>query len=241
MQFSDITNKTGILQGIEEKIFGDKGYGRITDDTDLLYQFTNRVNRGLDRFYFLAMTADGRWQWDDNNYQDTAIATTNIVANQRIYVFALEHLEIEKVLIKDDSGVWRVIDPINSSDSSEVAYIENNTGRTGLPTKYDKRGDVLYLDLTPSFNSASGLKIYFRRGADYFVYSDTTKKPGFASVFHHYLVDFASAGYAIDRQMAIGKNLFDLRNESEAEITTYFSKRNRDERQALTVTYQNNR
>lgn len=241
MQFSDTSTKTGILQGIEEKVFGDKGYARITGDSDLLYQFTNRVNRGLDRFYYLSMTADGRWQWDDNNYTDVAIATTNVVSGQRIYVFALDHLEIEKILIKDSTGTWKVLTPIDSSDNDEVAYIENNTGRTGLPTKYDKRGNVLYLDVTPNYNSTGGLKIYFRRGADYFVYTDTTKVPGFASVFHGYLVDFASAGYAIDRQMPIAKNLYDLRNEKEAEITAYFSKRNRDERQALSVSNQDNR
>lgn len=241
MQFSEITTKSGILQGIEEKLFGDKGYGRITSDTDLLYQFTNRVNRGLDRFYFLSMTADGRWQWDDNNYQNVAIASTNVVSGQRIYVFALDHLEIEKVLIKDSSGVWRVLDPIDSSDKTEIAYIENNASRTGMPTKYDKRGDVLYLDVTPNFNSSAGLKIYFRRGADYFTYSDTIKKPGFASVFHHYLVDFAVADYAIDRVLPIAKNKYDIRVEVENEITAYFSKRNRDERQALSTPYQDNR
>lgn len=241
MQFSNTSTKSGILQGIEEKLFGDNGYGKITSDTDRLYQFTNRVNRGLDRFYYLAMTADGRWQWDDNNYTDVAIATTNIVSGQRIYVFALDHLEIEKVLIKDTEGKWHVISPINSNDSSEIAYIENNAGRNGIPTKYDKRGDVLYLDVPPNYASTGGLKIYFRRGADYFTYSDTTKKPGFASTFHSFLVDFASSGYAIDRQMPVGKNLYDLRIEKENEITAYFSKRNRDERQALQVRVQNNK
>lgn len=241
MILSDTTHKNGILQHIEIKVFGDNGYGKITDDSDRLYQFVDRINRAMDRFTFLAMTADGRWQWDDNNYTTSSIATTNLVSGQREYEFALDHLEIERVLVQDSSGTWQVIKPIDQQDDDAVLYLENNTGRTGFPTKYDKRGTTLWLDFTPNYNKTGGLKVYFKRGADYFETSDTSKAPGFASNFHYFVPLHASTHYGLDRALPEAKNWYELLQIEENSIKTYFSMRNKDERPRLAVNYQNNK
>ncbi len=229
MQINDIAGKTGILQNVEIKLYGDNGYGTITNDTDKMYQFIDRANRALDRFTFLAMTADGRWQWDDDNYSTQSIATTNVVSGQREYEFALDHLEIEKVLIKNSAGIWSVIWPFDEQDPSAPPYLENNSNRTGIPIKYDKRGTTLYLDVTPNYNSTSGLKIYFKRGASYFTTADTTKKPGFASSFHSFVPIHIAAHYAIDRTWPQAKSWFEVLQIEEKAIIDYYSKRNKDE------------
>lgn len=241
MILSDTLNKNGILQHIEIKVFGDNGYGKITDDSDRLYQFVDRCNRALDRFTFLAMTADGRWQWDDNNYTSTSIATTNLVSGQREYEFALDHLEIERVLVQDSAGTWKVIKPIDQQDDDAVLYVENNTGRSGTPTKYDKRGTTLWLDVTPNYNKTAGLKVYFKRGPDYFTTGTTTKAPGFASNFHYFVPLHASAHYGLDRSLTESKNWYELLQTEEASIKTYFSMRNKDERPRLIPNLQNNK
>ena len=242
MIFSDLSvEKNGILQSCEVMCFGDSSYGRITDDADLLAQFTNRVNRAYDEFAFLALTSDGRWQFDDNNYTDLAIGQTNLVATQRNYTFSLEHLEIERVLIQNTSGTWTEIRPLDASDVDSIAYFENNTGRTGFPTQYDKRGDTLWLDFTPNISVTNGIKVYFTRGPSYFLTTDTTKKPGFASIFHDYLALNASANYSIIRQIPNAKSVYQLLEKKEKAIKDYFSKRNRDERPALSAFYQNNK
>lgn len=234
--FSDTSTKLGLLQICERKLFGDDGYGQITENTNRLYQFTERINRAQDRFCYLAMTADGRWQWDDDNYTDFAIATTSIVSGQNDYTLNVSHLGIEKVLIKDSGGTWQVITPLDQNDTDAKTYLENNSGNSGTPTKYDKRGNSLLLINTPNYNSSGGLKIYFRRGASYFVYIDTTKVPGFASIFHSYLANHASTYYALDRTMKKAKDWYaDLLKEEEAIKEFFSTGRNKDEQPRLAI------
>lgn len=239
MQFNDTSTKSGILQDCEITLFGDEGYGSITGDTNRLLQFTNRANRALDRFVFLAMTADEKWQFDDNNYTDLAIAVTNIVSTQRDYQFALDHLEIEKVLIQRADGVWVTLKPLSQTENKDT-YYENNTGNTGVPTRYEKRGSTIFLDVVPNYSSTNGLKVYFSRGASYFATTDTTKTPGFASNFHKFVPLHMKAHYAIDRQMPMGKNLYDLLQVEEQAIRDFYSNRSKDERPKLQVLIQNN-
>ncbi len=240
MQFNDTTTKSGILQDCEITLFGDEGYGSITSDTNRLLQFTNRANRALDRFVFLAMTADEKWQFDDNNYTDLAIAVTNIVSTQRDYQFALDHLEIEKVLIQRPDGVWITLKPLSDTDNQNTFY-ENNTGNTGVPTRYEKRGSTIFLDVVPNYSATNGLKIFFTRGASYFTSTDTTKVAGFASPFHKFIPLHMKTGYAIDRQMPMAKNLFEMLTIEEQAIRDFYSNRTKDERPKLAINYQNNK
>ena len=90
--FNDTATKSGILQDVETRVFGDEGYGSITNDTNRKYQFTVKANQALDRVVYLILCSDGRWQFDDNNYTDMAIGLTNLVSGQRNYTFALEHM-----------------------------------------------------------------------------------------------------------------------------------------------------
>jgi hypothetical protein len=239
MQFNDTTNKSGILQDCEITLFGDEGYTSITSDTNRLLQFTNRANRALDRFVFLAMTADERWQFDDNNHTDLAIAVTNIVSAQREYQFALDHLEVEKVLIQRQDGTWVTLKPLSQTENKQT-YYENNTGNSGTPMRYEKRGSTIFLDVVPNYSATNGLKIYFSRGASYFASSDTTKVPGFASNFHKFVPLHMKTNYAIDRQMPMAVNLSALLQVEEQSIRDFFSNRAKDERPRLSVMQQNN-
>jgi hypothetical protein len=241
LPFNDTSStKSGIIQDCEITLFGDEGYGSISGDTNRLLQFTNRANRALDRLVYLAMTADEKWQFDDSNYNDLAIATTDIVATQRDYQFALDHLEIEKVLIQRNDGVWVTLDPLSKTENKNT-YYENNAGNTGVPTRYEKRGNTIFLDVVPDYSLVNALKIYFTRGASYFTSTDTTKTAGFASPFHKFIPLHMKTHYAIDRQMPLGKNLYDLLQVEENAIKDFYSNRMKDEKPRLQVTYQNNK
>lgn len=237
MVFNDTTTKLGLIQDCEVRLFGDDGYGQISENTNRLYQFTARINRAQDKFTYLALTADGRWQYDDTNYTDYGIATTNLVSGQRDYTFALEHLEIEKVLILNSAsgGSWQILKPIDQDDQGVESYLENNTGNTGIPYRYDKRSNSLFFDPVPNYSVSAGLKIYFKRGPSYFVYTDTSKVPGFASIFHDYLSLHAAAHYALDKNMQNAKSLFSLLTDKEVAIKDYFGSRSKDEPVGLRV------
>lgn len=220
------------------KLFGDSGYTQISGNTNRLYQFTARLNRAQDKFISLALSADGRWQYDDTNNTDYPIATTNIVANQRDYPLDVTMLEVEKVVILPSASslLFNTIIPIDITDNSalSVAYIENNANNVGVPIAYDKTANSIILQPTPNYASTGGLKIYFKRGANYFIYTDTTKVPGFASIFHDYLAVHAALGYAVDRTM--GTQITSLSAQlqmMENDIIEFYSTRGKDEQKVI--------
>lgn len=247
MVYSDTVTKLGLLQDCEVKLFGDNAYGQITGNTNRLYQFTARINRRQDKFFQLALTADGTWQLADTNDTDYKIAKRNLVSGQRDYQFALDMLVIDKVLVLTaaSGGLWREIKPIDiHDDDSDVtrSYLENNSGNVGVPTNYDKMANSVVCQPTPNYNATLGLQVWFKGGPNYFVYNDTTKVPGFASIFHEYLSAGASLDYAIDRNMTEKINtLFPKVDAMEKAIVAFFSNRKKDERNQMMPYYQNNK
>jgi hypothetical protein len=233
MLFSDTTTKLGLIQSCEMKLFGDNGYGQISGNTNRLYQFTGRLNRAQDRFVQLAITSDGRWQYDDTNNADYPEATTNIVSGQRDYPLDVTVFEVESVSIISNGGTtYTLIHPFDTTDSGMLSrtYIENNSTNTGTPLAYDKTANSIVFNCIPDYNATAGLKIRFKRGANYFVYTDTTKVPGLPALFHDYLALNASLGYAKDRTMVNQINTLTPQvQEQENAIIDFFSKRSRDE------------
>lgn len=241
MQFNEIATKTGLIQDSEQRVFGDEGYGRISGDTNLLFQFTNRFNRALDRFAYLSLTADGRWEVDDTNYTTLSIGRTNLVSGQSQYGFSATQLEIEKVLVKDLAGDLHVLTAAGINDQNANSFLTNTGDKTGLPTRYFKRGESLFLDVIPDWDMTAGLIVYFKRGPSYFVYTDTTKEPGIPSLFHSYISLHADAEYGLDRNMAEAKNWYTRLQEKEKEITVFYSTRAKDDKPKMRVLRQNNR
>lgn len=232
IQFNDTSTKQGLVQSAEITLFGDNGYGQISGNTNRLYQFTNLFNRALDRHSFLAVTADGRWQYEDNNHTDYAIATTSLVADQQSYELNVDHLLIYRVEVLDESGNGVFIYPIDESSLKGISLSEYQS-TAGTPMEYDKVGSTLFLYPKPSYTKASGLKVYYQRAPSYFVYSDTTKVPGFASVFHPYIYRSACLEYAITHNLKIAPNLKVLVDQDEQAIREFYSKRQKDERPVL--------
>lgn len=235
MQYSDTSTKQGLIQDCEQKLFGDDGYGQISGNTNRLYRFTQLLNEGVNEATGIILGADNRWQFDDTNYTDYPIATTSIVSGQRDYEFNVSHLKILKVQFKDSAGIWRILPPFDQDSQDSRPYLENNTSNnTGIPVRYDKFGTALWLDPIPNFNSTDGLRIYFQRPPSLFVSSDTTKTPGFPSIYHVYVSTYASLQYAKDKGITekvrvYTQDLIDLRDR----ITEHYSKRNKDERSSI--------
>ena len=109
MQFSDTTNKNGILQEIDFWILGSSGTASSDYSTA---DKTRNVNRWLDRVNSLIMQADHRWEWDDTNHTDLPIATTTLVNNQQDYGLDTSHLKIIRVEIKNNAGNYNLILPV---------------------------------------------------------------------------------------------------------------------------------
>lgn len=194
---------------------------------------TADINLALDYVYATIFNCGGTWQFDDSNHTDYPIITTDLVANQRDYSFVADEqgnltLDIYKVLVKDANGIYQEVIPVDVQSDKNMSGFFDGQNLTGTPTHYDKTANGIFLNKIPSYNSVGGLKIYINREGSYFLTSDTTKKPGFAGLYHEYLALRPSYQYAYRNGL---ENINVLRDEMllmEDKIKKHYGKRERD-------------
>ena len=236
MQFSDTTNKDGIIQQIEYRIgIGDAG---ISGDATLLKQITGQVNDFYRKATQIIITADGRWQWDDTNQTDQPIATTSLVDEQNDYTIMSsspsedqDWLQIERVEMKDSNGIWTRITPVDLRDFGSAVGERFKT--SGTPIYFDFNGASIKLYPTPNYDSTDGLKVWFTRAPLEFASTDTTKRPGFSSLFHEYLV--FGPTYLWEKYKQSGNPEQTKRDMTEMEINMakFYGNRNKTETNKL--------
>lgn len=234
MTFNDTTNLNGLIQECETLVFGGN-YGAISGNTNLLKTFTRLINNGLDETVGRLLGADGRWQYDDTNYSDYPIATTTLVDSQQDYVLDASHLKITGVEVLDSEGNYYPIFPIDEVDLQDSGMATTEFMETaGLPMYYDIKSNSIFLYPKPSSNdvtTSNGLKVYYQREPSYFAYTDTTKKPGFASIFHDIPALIACAKYAKANSMTEKAREMDAMMERRlSEMEEFFRDRNVDDK-----------
>lgn len=242
LQFSDTSSsKAGLIQECESQVFGDNSYGRISGDASLLATFTRYINEALNRVVNLILTADGRWQFDDTNNTDFPIATTNLIttvgSEQQDYTFDVSMLRILRMEVLDNTGAWRKLTSIDETDVYDTS-LSDLLKTPGLPIYYDKQGSSIFLYPKPlgtSVTSTGGLKVWFQRPPSYFTIMDTTKVPGFNSMYHRLAALIASRDYAMFKSLSVAKALADKVAQDEDSLVENYALRNKDEHVKLSV------
>lgn len=254
--FSDTSTKRGIIQEIESECgFQD---GDISSNTVLLKKFTALINLSFDDFIHFAFGSESSWQFDDSNHSDYPFIRTNLISGQRDYTFTTDGsdniiLDIYRVMVADSSGVYREIYPVdqelpNRGDMNTDSFIDGQN-LSGTPTRYSKTANGILLDVIPNYNYSNGLKVFINREPSYFVYTDTTKKPGVPGTLHRYFVVKPSYDYARRNNLANKQSLFEEVFNYEGDETRgiagkigkTFARRQKDVRNRLTVNMENNR
>lgn len=196
-------------------------------------------NLAMDSILSLIFLSSGRWQFDDSNHADYPFITTDLVQGQRDYTFTTDEqgnliLDIYKVMVKNEQGIYVEVYPVDQQSDSDMSGFWDGQNQTGLPYRYDKTANGIFLDFIPSYNSINGLKIFINREASYFTTTDTTKKPGFHGLFHEYVALEPSVRYCKRNKM------FDLADRYERDlirmeekIKKHFRDRSRDEQRSL--------
>ena len=234
MVYSDTINKNGILQKCEFYVFGSN-YGAITDNTTRKAEFNGLINDSLDSIVSDILDSDTRWQWDDTNRTDFPIGQINLVDGQRDYTLDVEHLKILRVEVKDASGNFYPLLPIDNRDLRQrgitpTEFMETN----GIPQYYDKIANSIMLYPQPEAGAVTltnGLKVGFQRGAEYFTVADTTKVPGFASLYHKLVPLMASYEYAVANEMINKAQLLQNKiTDERAKLKRFMTKRDKDDR-----------
>lgn len=234
MVFSDTTNRTGLVQLLE-----DLTNTQSSSSTSYPIAVKTRdFNLAFAEYKMISTMASSSWQDDDTNHVDYPEIYGDIVSGQQDYTFTEDEngnqiLDIYRVEAKDSSGKWVLLQPYN--ENLETTALEAQALNTGTPTRYYKTANGIFLDQTPNYNSTDGLKIYYARTPSYFLSTDTTKEPGIPHMFHRYLAVKSAYWYWAPRDTAkasIYKSEVDI---TETRITEYFNKRSRDERPKISV------
>jgi len=231
LPFSDTTNKSGILQECESWVFGGD-YGIITGNTNRLATFTRLCNLAMDEIITKIFQVDERWQFDDTNHTDYPIGTTTLVAGQQDYTIDVTQIKITGVDIKDASGNYQPLKPMDMHDVRKYGKGQSLTEyqeTDGMPLKYDVTANGIFLYPAPAAASvtlASGMKVYFQRAGHAFVVGDTTAVPGFPSLFHQLVAIKASNKYAKQNSMTDKARELDvIEAKREAELVEFYSNR----------------
>ena len=229
MQFSDTTNRTGIIELIED----NTGTQSSTTSSYTLKTKTRDVNNAYANYFLIGGQTDGRWQLDDTNHTKYPIITTALTANQQDYTFTVDEqsnqiLDIYRVEILDSTGHGVELTPIDQFDIQGQALTEFMRD-AATPLFYDKTANGIILYPKPNYTNSAGLKIYYNRTPDYFVSTDTTKKPGIPDMFHEYLALRPSYQYCLRKGLPQTDSLRNDMVAMEDAIKLYYSNRSKDE------------
>ena len=234
--YSDVTNKDGLLQQIEQCCgFED---GMITGNATLKAQFTGKINVAQDEVMAEALKAGG-WNVDDFNHTHDPFITTNLVSGQRDYHFTTDEegsliLDIYKVMVANSSGIFSELDPVDQQGEGQDAMWDG-LNSTGIPAVYDKTGNGIFLDPIPNYSKTDGLKLFINRESTYFAVSDTTKISGIDGLCHDYLYLKPSYEYARDKGLQNAERLFRDLQVSMKKIKGRYGGRARDERNIISM------
>lgn len=233
MQFSDTTNKTGIVEDITFLTGFDTNSYALADRT-----------RNANRWYYKAVMAAWRassdWEFDDANQSNMPIATTTLVADQKDYTIPTNALRILRVEVKDSAGNWVLVQPF---DETQIGVALDEFEKTsGVPRYYRLTRRSVIMHPAPSaaaMTLTAGLKIYFLREVDEFTVADTTQEPGIAEPFHRVISLGASYDFALAKGL---QNTAVLKQEVEqllAELGQFYSARHRNFKAQLRVRKEN--
>jgi len=194
LQFNDTATHKGLVQLYERECGFNPG--DVSGNTTRLKQFAADANLAWDTFLTLAFKSNGTWQFDDSNHEDNyPFIKTNLVSGRRDYTFLADEsgnlvLDIYKVMIANQSGTYYEVFPADqqsrSSNNQDTSSFFDGLNTTGLPIRYDKTGNSIFLDPIPNYDYTNGLKVFINREASYFAYDDVVKKPGVPGVLHSY-------------------------------------------------------
>lgn len=224
MQFNDATNNQGLVQ--------DTDFWANSDPT--IYLIADKT-RNMNRYYEMCvsdiLSANNRWEWDDTNQTDLPRGVTDLFSGQQQYNFDSTWLTVERVDIKDSTGNWSELWPMNEADIHQgYASFESTNG---VPNSFDVDGDNIFLHPTPNYALTGGLKVFFKRKPVLFTVSDTTKEPGFASLYHRILSIGAAYDWCVTKGLPKASSLLLQMETMRTALKAHYASRNRYEHQRI--------
>lgn len=231
MVFSDTTNRTGILQFLED----DTSTQDVSSYSTAVK--TARLNSAFDDYQKLVVKVAGTWQADDTKHTKYPNMTFDLVTNQYDYTFTTDQQgnqiqDIYRVEVKMPDGTWKVLKYVDEM-SSEMA-ISTIDSLTGIPDEYYLTANGVFLVVAPNYTQTNGIRMFFTRSPVYFQSTDTTKEPGIPNGHERYLIAKAAYWYWLPKDTTRSTIFWNEVLKLENDIEGNFANRNRDEQKVLT-------
>lgn len=244
MQFSDTTNRTGIVELLEDLTNTQSA----STSSYALAKKTRDINNAFAQFVMLAIRASGG-QFDDTNQTDYNIIKLNIVSGQQDYPLTVDGsstpnqiLDIDRIELGGPSGTFNRL-PSFDEMGKDYSLVQQSTV-SGTPSCHYKLANGIFLDKKPNYNLTNGIYIYIGRTPVYFLTSDTVKKPGIPDHFSEYLAYRPAYLYCSSKgkDMAIqARNYLAFLTKMETDIGLYYTGRNRDEKKRMVARVESNK
>lgn len=236
--FSDSVNKIGLVETL-----GDLTNTNDTSSSSYsLAKKTRDINSAYAQFMMLAIRASGKWQVDDTNQTDYPIITMNLVSGQQDYPFTTDASSVPNQIL-DITRVECAIDttsqffqPLKAYDQTdEEGSMTYESSQSGIPYRYDKLANGLWLDQKPNFSRTNGLKVWFQRTPIYFLSTDTTKVAGIPDMFHEYLIYRPAYLWCAQKGMTQATPYLQFLQKMEKDIGLYYAQRDKDEHRVISM------
>jgi hypothetical protein len=216
--------------------------GLPSDDTTTIStsEYVNSLNVWLRNTAERIWRNQNYWKYDDNNHDDMAEATTDLVADQQDYALDTTIYDITSVTVKDANGDYKKLEPLTYQDKgyAEQEFLET----AGMPVYYKLRGNVISLFPKPSagdVTTTDGLVLQVSRDIDGITITSTSmaQEPGIPRQFH----DLLGIGIAQDQSIRLGLNdkwqqLTLMLNNKNKDLETHYSLRNKDNKTKIRPT-----
>lgn len=217
----DIVSDITFLTGLDTNSFTLKDRARC-------------VNERYRLVWQMIFESYGGWTFMDDNVSDTSTgipyADQTITSGTGLYSLPSSALTVRSVEVKNSGGTYEVLKPISHEEfmmiGGDATFTSNST-----PLYYMLQGDVLRLLPIPNYTvSSTGIRVFFDQDISAFASTDTTKTPGFASIFHRMLsigaaLDFCMTRAGMEQKTA---SLSVLWNDYETRLRKFYSKRFKD-------------
>lgn len=195
-------------------------------------------NLAIDEVISQIFQVGGTWQFDDSNHTDYPIITTDLLSGQRDYSFTTDGagnliLDIYKVMVMNEDGVYEEVYPVDMESEKGTENLWDGRNVQGTVYRYNKTANGIFLDQVPATNRDNGLKVFINREGSYFTTADTTKKPGFAGLYHEYVALRPSYQYAMRKGMKNAEVFKRDMMQMMLNIKKHYRDRSRDENLVL--------
>lgn len=226
MVINDTTNRTGIVQALED-----------ATNTQDVSSYTSAIkirdiNLAFDDYQNMVKRTSGSWQADDTRHTKYPNMTFDLIASQKDYTFTEDEQgnqiqDIYRVECKDSNGNWKVLKYVNEMNYTDA--ISQIDTETGVPDEYYLTANGVFLVTAPNYTQANGIRMFFTRSPNYFTTAHTTEEPGIPNGHHKYLFLKPAYWYWMPKDSARASLFLNELNKIEDEIKGDFAGRMRDE------------